>query len=958
MELNTVLHGFRVTEIHEIKEVAATLIRMTYEKNGADLIWLKRNDDNKTFAIGFKTIPEDDTGVFHILEHSVLNGSEKFPVKEPFVNLLKSSLKTFLNAFTGPDFTMYPVSSRNAKDFMNLMDVYLDAVMHPLSMTDPHAFLQEGWHYEPDGDKLKYNGVVYSEMKGAFSDTDRIGDLELNRMVYPDNCYSCCSGGLPEAIPTLTYEMYKAAHDKYYHPGNSVILVDGDMDIDAVLGKIDEYLCAYGRADIKAVIPDQKPVSAGSRTVSYPVSSEEELHGKNILGRRWVVCRYDEREKIAGLGVLTKYLCGSNEAPLTKALLKTGWCEDVALYTDSKQQTDVTLMMYGVKEGHEEELWALAEKTLKEVAIDEKRLTGILSKTEFVDREKDFGATPKGLVYAMSMFPNVLYGGKPEEVFDADVVYPFLRSKLGTSWYRDLICECLIDNPHVGTLTMVPSLTLEKENAEKLEKRLSSERAAMSDADFENVCKTFEKLRLRQNTPDTPEQTATLPTLSPSDVPETCAELAAEDRTVDGVRVLTSKLDTNKIIHLNLYFTSDGFSADELSAISLLTALPGSMPTEQYSVQELENEIDTYLGHFGVESLVIGPDDDKENAKCGASVKVSFIENNTDKALALLGEILNKTDYSDGERVINILKQQRFAYEQEIKSAGNTYASRVASASFSVRDTASELMDGVSMFRWLKEAENGFEKQENDLLDKLAACAKALFTRENLTIGITGNVDDGFASRVLELISEGGRREKSGLKRADKQNIAIVIPSGVGYAACILGADDAYNRYSGAYQVASTMLRFEYLWNEIRVKGGAYGAGIRCSADGLVAMSTYRDPKPDNSFTVFEGSADVIRAFCKSGESIDNYIISTMSSLDPLMSERLKGDAAQRLLLNGKDNARRVKVYREALHTTKEDLLAFADYLDSLKDGAVLCVIAGKELADQCAQRMDKVENL
>ena len=958
MELNTVLHGFRVTEIHEIKEVAATLIRMTYEKNGADLIWLKRNDDNKTFAIGFKTIPEDDTGVFHILEHSVLNGSEKFPVKEPFVNLLKSSLKTFLNAFTGPDFTMYPVSSRNAKDFMNLMDVYLDAVMHPLSMTDPHAFLQEGWHYEPDGDKLNYNGVVYSEMKGAFSDTDRIGDLELNRMVYPDNCYSCCSGGLPEAIPTLTYEMYKAAHDKYYHPGNSVILLDGDMDIDAVLGKIDEYLCEYGKADGKAVIPYQKPVSAGSRTVYYSVSSEEELHGKNILGRRWVVGNYDEREKIAGLNALSKFLCGSNEAPLTKALLKTGWCEDVALYVDSKQQVDVTLMMYGVKEEHGEELWVLAEKTLKEVVIDEKRLTGIISKTEFVDREKDFGATPKGLVYAMSMFPNVLYGGKPEEVFDADVVYPFLRSKLGTDWYRNLITECLIDNPHVGTITMVPSLTLEKENAEKLEKRLSSERAAMKSEEFKKVCDTFEKLRLRQNTPDTPEQTATLPTLSPSDVPETCAELKAEEGSVDGVRVLTSELDTNKIIHLNLYFASESFSEEELSAISLLTSLPGSLPTEKYSVTELENEIDTYLGHFGVENLILAADEDKESAKCGAVVRISFIENNTDKALALIGEILNNTDYSDGERVLNILKQQRLAFEQDIKSAGNAYATRFAGASFSVKNTTDEIMNGVSMFRWLKEAENGFDKQGVELLRQLSACAKALFTRENLTIGITGSVEDGFARKVLSLIPEGGKREKVKFAGSAKQNTAIVIPSGVSYAASVLSADDAYTKYKGAYQVASTILRFEHLWNEIRVKGGAYGASIRCSSDGVVAMSTYRDPNPDNSFKVFAGCADVMRAFCESGASIDNYIISTISNLDPLMSERLKGDAIQRMLLNGKDNSCRLRVYREALHTTKEDLLAFADCLDSLKDNTVSCVIAGKDLADKCAEIMDKVENL
>ena len=433
------LHGFTVKSITELPDVQGRLVRMSYEKNGADLVWLDREDDNKTFAIGFRTFPADDTGVPHIIEHSVLCGSEKYPVKEPFVDLLKSSFQTFLNAWTSSDSTMYPVCSRDDKDFRNLIDVYMDAVFHPLSVKSPMAFKQEGWHYEldkPDGE-LKRNGVVYSEMKGAFANPERLMYHEMNRLLYPDTCYRFVSGGDPASIPSLTFEGYKAFYKKFYHPSNARIFLDGKVPLAAILEQLDGFLKTYDRAELETDFVYQKPVST-AKTISYEIGPDENPDGKVLVYDAWVFGRYDEREKLMAMDAISDALADSNEAPLKKALLEKGLCEDVRFGVGSTAQLSASVFAKNVKKENVEEVRRVIRETFVRLAsgLDRARLAAVLDKAEFRDREKGSPSMPCGLQHFCEAYDIWLYGGDPAEAFRNGARFASLRKKLAEGWFE------------------------------------------------------------------------------------------------------------------------------------------------------------------------------------------------------------------------------------------------------------------------------------------------------------------------------------------------------------------------------------------------------------------------------------------------------------------------------------------------------------------------------------------
>ncbi|MGN0847170.1 MAG: insulinase family protein, partial [Kiritimatiellia bacterium] len=518
-----VVSGFTVKGVTELPEVQGRLVRMCYEKNGADLAWLDRDDDNMTFAIGFRTFPYDDTGVAHIIEHSVLCGSEKYPVKEPFVDLLKSSFATFLNAWTSADSTMYPVCSRNRADFLNLIDVYMDSVLHPLSVRSPMAFQQEGWHYELDGvdGELKRNGVVYSEMKGAFANPERRLYHELHRLAYPETCYGYVSGGDPAAIPELTFEKYKAFYNRFYHPSNARIFLDGRVDLPAVLAKLDAFLAPYPRAAVDAEVAYQRPVS-NAKTIEYEIGADEKPEGKVLLGDCWVFGRFDEREKYLAMDVLTDALAGDNDAPLKKALLERGLCEDVRLGVGGGAQLEVSLVVKNVAR----ENVAAVRRTVREVlaglaakGLDHARLAALLDRAEFHDREKDYGGFPRGLAFFSDAYDQWLYGGDPADAFRNASRFASLRGRLATGHFEDLLKSALLENPHHAELTMIPSPTLAaaRQAAEKAE--LAKIKAGWTKEETEQVFAACRALERHQAAPDRPEDTAKLPLLSVKDIP-------------------------------------------------------------------------------------------------------------------------------------------------------------------------------------------------------------------------------------------------------------------------------------------------------------------------------------------------------------------------------------------------------------------------------------------------------
>ena len=588
------LHGFTVKSVTELPEVKGRLVRMTYEKNGADLAWLDRDDDNKTFAIVFRTIPEDDTGVAHILEHSVLCGSEKYPVKEPFVELLKSSFSTFLNAFTSSDWTAYPVCSRNNADFLNLMDVYLDAVFHPLSVKSPLPFRQEGWHYEVKGGELTRNGVVLSEMKGAFGNPERLAYHELHRLLFPDNCYGFVSGGDPASIHKLTFEQYKDFYRRHYHPSNARIFLDGRVDLPTTLAKLDSYLSAYPRTEVKTAVPLQTPVQA-EKTIPYEIGADDSAADKTLLAEGWVIGTFRDRETHLAFDVLSDVLASSNEDPLKKALLEKNLCEDVNLGVGGAEQLTATLFVKNAKDGKADAIRQVVRETFARLAkdgLDHARLNAVLDRHEFNDREKDSGGFPRGLLFFEDALDQWLYGGDPADAFRSEGLYRSLRAKVGQGWFEAFLKRTLIDNPHHVKLTMTASKTLgeERRTAEKME--LAAIQAKWTPAEREKIMAECKALEAFQKKVDAPEDLAKLPRLSLKDIPEKGPVPESTTATVGGVKVIRAKTAANGIAYLELYFELAGFSAEELSDAAVLAGMLEELPTAKRSVLELKNALD------------------------------------------------------------------------------------------------------------------------------------------------------------------------------------------------------------------------------------------------------------------------------------------------------------------------------------------------------------------------------
>ena len=937
---------------------------MEYEQNGADLIWLDREDDNQTFAIAFKTIPQDDTGVFHILEHSVLCGSEKYPVKEPFVNLLKSSMATFLNAFTFPDKTMYPVCSRNAQDFLNLIDVYMDAVLHPLSITDPHAFRQEGWHFELDepSGALRRNGVVFNEMKGAYASAETVLYSELERLLFPDNCYGFESGGHPEHIPELTYEGYLAAHARFYHPSNARIILDGQMDLDAVLAKLDSFLCAYDRIDVDAEIPLQAPVAPPERVCAYELGPDEDETNKAILALGWGLCRYDEVEDDLAFSVLTDALCGSNESPLTKALLDRGLAEDVSLQlTDGMAQQYASFVARNADPEKKDEIFALVRETLESLAdngLDRERLHSILNNIEFTTREKDFGSYPRGLIFAMNSLNTWLYGGDPAQMFFYDALFRSLREKVDSGWFDGFLRRTLLENPHRVRVVMLPSKTLGEEKAAREAAACAAIRAGWDEAEIARVIADFRTLRERQGRADTPAQLACLPKLSLSDVSENALEIRQTVSVLDGVTVLHQPEETDGITYLDLYFSLEDFTEAELSCTGFFSGLLGELATEHYSALQLRNEVDGKVGRFIVTVSVFAPGSSLTDAMPHLGVSVAVLPEQKADAVRLLDEILNRTDFSNQNDIFNILRQSRMGMERRAIAGGNAFGSIRTAASCSARCAVHELLQGISQLRWQQRAEKTFRTEGKRRSADFAALLRRIVSRRRLTMSITGEMDETFLRGVLAVIGDEPMGEKRVYQPMPIRREGFIIPAEVGFAARAANLAAFESRFSGASNVAAQILTFGYLWNDIRVVGGAYGTGLSVRPNGDLRFTTYRDPSPARSLLSFDGAGAALREFCAGDGELDGYIISTIAAGEPVVTPLQAAVRGALLYFSGRTYADRQRARYEMLHTSREDLIEFSHTLDRIAANSGVCVIGGKAVIDACGDGLDTVESV
>lgn len=946
IKLGQKLHGFTITNIRQNDSIGGRLVEMAHDKTDAKLCWLDNNEENKTFSIAFKTIPENSTGVFHILEHSVLCGSTKFQVREPFVELIKSSMNTFLNAMTYPDKTVYPVSSRNEKDYLNLAEVYLDAVFEPVLTTKPSVFHQEGWHYEIDENASVYNGVVLNEMKGAMSGIDDSIEQGVLRLIYPDTCYKYNSGGEPMEITELTYEQYLDTYKRFYHPSNSKIFLDGNVPLDKTLKMLDSYLAKYDKKDVNFEIDTQKAVT-NEDTIYYEVDEAKE--NGDIITFAKIVCNYDEIEKLVAGHILCNFLASSNESPLKKALLENGLCEDVELrITDEIYQPFICLTVKNTQKGRVGEIRKAISTVISKIleqGIDRAELIASLNKLEFSAKQTP---EPQGVYHATNALASWNYDGDPMLYLDIDKAYKAVREMLDSDAFEKLLFEIFGNIKLWSTLYALPSTTIGKEKAKAEAQKLESEIKAMSDEELKALKEAKDALDLWQQTPDSKQALESLPTLSLDDVNPIPELYKTQETSVDDVRILYHELATNGVTHVNMYFPVTEFSLEELSSIQLLTEMLTELPTKNYSVTELQREIKTYIGMLKFDFQTFSENDATDSCTPAICVSFSTLNENLGKAQEIVCEIINNTVLDNKQKMHELIKQIDEQNRQSAINAGHILGMLSVKSHYSSISAVNEALSGYTNISNCKKLAKSFDESYDNLL-ALYEKAYADMCKENMIISST-NDEKVDLSYILNNIKHGKKQSfKASYKSKYPLKMAIKIPSQVSYAVKGYHTKQCGVENDTSFKVAANILSFSYLWNKVRVQGGAYGTGLNIDRIGGFFCYSYRDPAPQNSLNAYDETSKYLQDFANDDtENLDNFIISTIASQDPLRTPQAKSIVADDLYLSRVTDTQRAETRYQALRTTREKLTEWCDVLDKMAQNGAICVVGNEASLAEC----------
>lgn len=956
------VEAYEIIEKREIGDLNSTGYLCRHKKTGARVALLSNQEENKVFYIGFRTPPEDSTGVAHILEHSVLCGSRKYPIKDPFIELCKGSLNTFLNAMTYPDKTVYPVASCNEKDFKNLMDVYLDAVFYPHIYEDDKIFRQEGWHYEledPQGE-LTVNGVVYNEMKGAFSSPDDRLDREIMNALYPDTTYSVESGGDPDVIPSLTYEDFLAFHSRYYHPSNSYIYLYGDMDMAERLVYLDEaYLSHFDRLEIDSDIAGQQPFRAPEEWIrQFPVTEAEPVADNAYLSYNTVVGDSLDRELYLAFQVLDYALCSAPGAPLKQTLTDAGIGKDVYSYFENGiRQPFFSIVAKNANLGQKETFVSLIETKLKELTekgISQKALYAGLNYYEFKYREGDFGSYPAGLMYGLQALDSWLYDEKrPFIHIEAGATFASLKNKVESGYFEELVRRYLLENTHKAVVILEPKRGLEEEKAEQLQTKLAAYKETLTEEQLKELVRRTGELRAFQDAQDSPEALQKIPVLKREDIKKEAQGFVNEPRSLPGngnnTTVLVHELFTNRITYLRLVFDLSHIAAEDLPYVGVLKNILGMVDTEAYPYAELFNEINIQTG--GMEPVVNIYQDarDLDSSMCTLELKIKMLQQNAEKALGLAEEMLLHSRLTDSKRLYDILAETRSRMQASMINAGHQVAASRALSYQSRPAVLSEALTGMSCYRLIEELEHDFETKKEELTAKLERLMLQIFRPEKLFLDYTGDGTDyeallpllaGFRSRLhTEPVEEAEQ-----IVTPVKKNEGFLSSSQVQY---VCRAGNFLNKglpYTGALRVLREIMSLDYLWTQVRVKGGAYGCMCSFSKNGNSYFVSYRDPKLAETIDVFERAAAFVEQFEADERSMTQFVIGTIGQMDMPLTPAAKGLRSMAAYLTNQTEADMQKERDEVLSATAEEIRRLAAYIRAFLADDCLCVV-GNETA-------------
>lgn len=954
-KVGDIYHGFRLLEEKEVKETNSVVRLFLHEKSGARLLYMENEDDNKVFSITFRTPPKDSTGLPHILEHSVLCGSRKFPTKEPFVELVKGSLNTFLNAFTFGDKTMYPVASRNDKDFKNLMDVYLDSVFYPNIYKYPEIFMQEGWHYELENkeDELEYKGVVYNEMKGAFSSPESVLSRKLQETLYPDTPYGFESGGDPDVIPELTYEEFLDFHKKYYHPFNSYMFLYGKMDVLERLKFIDEaYLRDFESISVDSAIPVQEPFdSMRNYELEYPISAQEDERDKTYLSLNYSVGFSTDSELYLSMEILEYILLSTPASPLRKALIEKGLGKDVfGKYDNSILQPVFSIIVKNSNVERKEEFIKVVEETLKKLVrdgLDRQLVEAAVNIKEFQLREADFESYPKGLVYNIKIMDSWLYDEDPTMHLRYEHIIEKIRAELNNRYFEKLIEKYILNNNHCTMLVLKPRKGMAEAKDEETRAKLKSIKEQMPEEQLEELLRQNKDLKKWQNTPDTPEKLSLIPMLSIKDIDRKGEVLPQEVKQEAGVKVLAHHMFTNGIVYVNLLFDTTAVPQELLPYIPLLTAILGKVSTERYSYGELSKEIDMHTGGIRFSTQVYGEKNDESKYHPMLSVRGRALYGKTDKMFELIRNIITGTRFDDVKRIREIVQENKSRIEMRISNEGYTIACKRLFSYFSPEGSYLEATTGLSYYKFIADIEKNFDSRIEKVMENLQKLTKLIFRREALIAGVTCEEDfyGSFAKCLVKMLEKLSAEKLPPVKYVFENKVlneGLMTQGKVQYVA------QGYNfirlgyPYTGKLQVLRTILRYNYLWNRIRVQGGAYGAFSGFERNGNMFMVSYRDPNLKETLKVYDEMHDYLKNFQTDEREITKYIIGTVSRLDMPLTPFMKGERAIENYMRKITTEDLQKERDEILSASQQDMRELSDMLFELVKQKCYCVLGSE----------------
>lgn len=966
------LAEYEILDEHRVEDVQSDGFILRHKKSGARIAILSNNDDNKVFYIGFRTPPEDETGVPHIIEHTTLCGSKKFPVKDPFIELAKGSLNTFLNAMTYPDKTVYPVASCNDQDFKNLMDVYLDAVFNPNITKYEEIFKQEGWHYELTGrdDELKINGVVYNEMKGAYSSPDEVLSSQIYRSLFPDNTYSKDSGGNPEYIPKLTYEAYLDFYHKYYHPSNSYIYLYGDMDVVERLEWLDkEYLSLYDYKKVNSEI-NKQPAFDEIKNVEaqYSITMDDSQENKTYLSYNRVVGDSLDEMLYQAFDVLDYALVSSPGAPVKQALIDAGIGDDVyGSYDAGILQPVFSFVAKNANASQADEFESIIESTLKEVVktgINKEALLAGINSSEFKFREADFGQFPKGLLFGLNCLDSWLFDDmKPFIHLECLGTFAKLRKAVDTDYFEKLIQEYLLDNTHGSSVTVKPKRGLGNERDEALAKELSDYKASLSDEEIKKLIEDTEHLKKYQEEPSSDEELRKLPMLTRADMKKNAMPFSnIEDELLD-VKVVRHDIESNGIDYISFLFDAGDFAQSELGYLGFFTNALGLVSTEKYSYTDLANATNIYTGGISTGTASHPDIKDRNNFVFKLEVKLKVLEKNLDKALELMEQMLLSSDFTDTKRLGELVAQIKARLQANLSSSGHLVAAMRSMSSFSRYALYQDELKGIAFYRSICRIEKELSESPKSVSDKLAAIAKKLFARNRMLISFTGNNEAyGNAKPSLKKVIAGFNKMSAVGNQAEVHfntaKEAFIDASQIQYVAKTGDFICEGYEYTGALRLLRIILSYDYLWINVRVKGGAYGCMNTFLRSGESYFVSYRDPNLSDTLDVYDRIPEYIKSFSPDERDMTKYIIGTFSALDTPMNPEAKGSRSLSAYLEGITYEQIQKERNEILNAQPEDIRRLADLVEAVLKKDSICVIGNENMIKESAGLFENVEKL